>query len=275
MGVPKKEPSLWPLFAARTAASLLGYSAHVVRQPPLDVEGPDRRLAAVRQDEGALVGHPVSEDRLVGQVNPALRLGIVCPVPPRARHQLFFCRFFLCNYRLRERITATLYYREERGKSCFAAAADDLADLGGVDTKLGGDRHQPQLRLGGVHGQDGDGHRRKRPSLAGIRRGVADLGKPVNPLGSLPRHGFVQRDTKVVGGATLGQRLRPYQYGFEEQTSHLFHVPMAKERQTSRQVPVGPAGIDCHWRSNEVLPRLLAAEQRRHDFLIRKQRFST
>src|ERR1035438_9832899 len=39
-------------------------------------------------------------------------------VPPWAGHQLFFCRFFLCNHRLRERITTTR----------FAAAADDLAD---------------------------------------------------------------------------------------------------------------------------------------------------
>src|ERR1035438_10618506 len=41
------------------------------------------------------IGHPVGQDRHVWDVHPALRLGIVCPVEPRARNHTFLLRFSL------------------------------------------------------------------------------------------------------------------------------------------------------------------------------------
>src|ERR1035437_5982585 len=170
-------------FAARIAASLLGYSPHIDGQRPPDVEGPDRRLAAGRQHVVAFIGHPVSEDRLVGQVNPALRLGIVRPIAPRARHQLFLYRFslkdrlfFLCNRWFRN-------YHPGGTGGTFPAPhpVDGLPDGLDLDAECVGGSLVCQFRLGGAQGNDRCRGRGLAPTLR-CPVGGANLGHPISTL---------------------------------------------------------------------------------------------
>src|ERR1017187_2018076 len=193
-----------PSSLPRTAASLLGYPAHVVRQRPPDVERPDRWLAAGRQDEGALVGHPVSEDRLVGHINPALRLGIVYPVAPRTRHQLFLDRvplkdrlFFLCNRWFR------IYCPGGRGGTFPAPhPVDGLPNGLDLDTECVGDSLVCQFRPGGAQGDGRRGGHGLGPAIAAAPR-LPDFRfrrHPVDAFGALPPGGVPERDPEIVSG---------------------------------------------------------------------------
>src|ERR1019366_3188673 len=194
----------WPSFAAWIAASRLGYSAHIDRQRPLDVEGPDRRLAAGGPGRVGFIGHAIRQDRLVWDVHPALRLGIVCPVPPRARHQLFLDRFslkdrlfFLCHRWIR------IYYPAGRGETFPAPhPVDGLPDGLDLDVEFVGDSLVCQFRPGGAQGNDRRGGHGPGPAIGAAPRSpnLRLCRHPVDAFGELPPGSVPERDPEIVSG---------------------------------------------------------------------------